>query len=339
MALLFVGWCLPASCAERLIVGGVSLSDSTPVPSQDFSALAVAARAAASALSNVGGQRAADPVASGNGARSRSRSGGFLWQIKARRIVTAALYSHPAGSEAPRLLRAGERRRSTPQQVERFSTWMHSESKAVEMPGRTAREGCDCSRSGGRVVKLKISKLDAARRQIETAIVLYFHEADPVSIHTLSAAAHGILLGLSRASPEPTAKMIYDALLERVKPEFHRTFNAVFRESQNFFKHADRDHDAVLERFTHFQTEVILLDACAAYRRLSGESVPLLNLFWARAAATWAREAIIHDVPAEVLDGWAGMSKMEFFAQMLPIAYQSAIGAGGQQRRELDKLV
>jgi len=40
--------------------------------------------------------------------------------------------------------------------------------------------------------KLKISKLDAAKRQLETAIRLYFNEADPVSVHTLAGAAHTI---------------------------------------------------------------------------------------------------------------------------------------------------
>ncbi len=37
--------------------------------------------------------------------------------------------------------------------------------------------------------KIKISKLDAARRQLITAIRLYFNHGDIVSVHTLSAAA------------------------------------------------------------------------------------------------------------------------------------------------------
>ena len=40
---------------------------------------------------------------------------------------------------------------------------------------------------------LKVSKLDAAKRQLETAIRLYFSNGDPVSIHTLVAAAYAIL--------------------------------------------------------------------------------------------------------------------------------------------------
>ena len=40
--------------------------------------------------------------------------------------------------------------------------------------------------------KLPITKLDAARRQLETAIPLWFQDADPVSVHTLVMAADGI---------------------------------------------------------------------------------------------------------------------------------------------------
>jgi hypothetical protein len=34
--------------------------------------------------------------------------------------------------------------------------------------------------------KIKISKLEAARRQLDTAIRLYFMESDSVSVHTLA---------------------------------------------------------------------------------------------------------------------------------------------------------
>jgi hypothetical protein len=34
------------------------------------------------------------------------------------------------------------------------------------------------------VKEFKVSKLDAAKRQLETAIRLYFSDGDPVSIHT-----------------------------------------------------------------------------------------------------------------------------------------------------------
>jgi hypothetical protein len=40
---------------------------------------------------------------------------------------------------------------------------------------------------------LTISKLDAAKRQLETVIRLYFSNGDPVAIHTLTGAAHTVV--------------------------------------------------------------------------------------------------------------------------------------------------
>jgi hypothetical protein len=39
----------------------------------------------------------------------------------------------------------------------------------------------------------RITKLDAAIRQLDTAITLWFTEADTISIHTLACSAHQII--------------------------------------------------------------------------------------------------------------------------------------------------
>ena len=41
--------------------------------------------------------------------------------------------------------------------------------------------------------KISISKLDAACRQLDCAIELWFADGDPVSIHTLACASHQII--------------------------------------------------------------------------------------------------------------------------------------------------
>src|SRR5205814_1397104 len=48
--------------------------------------------------------------------------------------------------------------------------------------------------------KIPITKLEAARRQIETAITLWFSESDPVSIHTLVSAAHRLVYDINSKS-------------------------------------------------------------------------------------------------------------------------------------------
>jgi hypothetical protein len=41
--------------------------------------------------------------------------------------------------------------------------------------------------------KIVVTKLDAARRQLKTAIKLWFEDGDPVAIHTLIVAAYEII--------------------------------------------------------------------------------------------------------------------------------------------------
>ena len=41
-----------------------------------------------------------------------------------------------------------------------------------------------------KVPMIRVSKLDAARRQPDAAIKLWFADGDEVSVHTLAAAAH-----------------------------------------------------------------------------------------------------------------------------------------------------
>lgn len=45
---------------------------------------------------------------------------------------------------------------------------------------------------------MQITKLDAARRQLKTAIRLWFSDDDPVSIYALTYAAHEVLHDLHR---------------------------------------------------------------------------------------------------------------------------------------------
>ena len=42
----------------------------------------------------------------------------------------------------------------------------------------------------------KVPKLDAAKRQLRTGIILFFEDADTVSVHTLTSAAQELLRDL-----------------------------------------------------------------------------------------------------------------------------------------------
>jgi argininosuccinate synthase len=48
-----------------------------------------------------------------------------------------------------------------------------------------------------------VTKIEAARRQLNTAIELWFNDGDPVSIHTLASSAHQIIHDLNRRNKGP----------------------------------------------------------------------------------------------------------------------------------------
>jgi hypothetical protein len=79
-----------------------------------------------------------------------------------------------------------------------------------------------------------------------------------------------------------------------------------------------------------------MLDSVAAYRRLTGEFPPLMDVFWPRAAVTWAREAIpvVQEFDAVERDRLAAMNRPAFFAWVLPVAHASASGHRGSPSPE-----
>jgi len=112
-----------------------------------------------------------------------------------------------------------------------------------------------------------VTKLDAARRQLRTAVRMFFERRDPISIHTLTMAAHGILHDLAKA--KGITSYLKDS--DYIKPEYRREWIRILHEPQNFFKHADQDSDpnAVIE-FKPELTVFSLLDALKLYRELTG---------------------------------------------------------------------
>jgi hypothetical protein len=160
---------------------------------------------------------------------------------------------------------------------------------------------------------LKISKLDAARRQLETAILLYFNEADPVSIHTLTAAAHEILRDLSLHIDSP---MLLERSFEHLPEELRNKIHNAMRQPQNFFKHADRDPQESFE-FVPGMTEWILVDGMGKYFELTGERTLILRTYdaWFGARHSEFSKHIPLDAPIQkARKEVRTMSRMEFFS-------------------------
>ncbi len=111
---------------------------------------------------------------------------------------------------------------------------------------------------------VKLTKLEAARRQIESAVWLWFVGDDHVSVHALAAAAHRLLLELA-AIREESAWPYSSAYLPStpVPPRRVDPSDAVM-----FFKYAKKDETYEL---SEQWTELYLFDAIMAYSSLVDE--------------------------------------------------------------------
>ncbi len=123
---------------------------------------------------------------------------------------------------------------------------------------------------------IHISKIDAAKRQLEIAIGLFLNNSDPVSIHTLALSAHTLLRDLSKQ--QGLKSLIKDEMYEDVREEQKKRFIKMISEATNFFKHADNDPEKLL-KFYIDQTEFFLWDTCRMYYIITKESPPLIRLF------------------------------------------------------------
>lgn len=111
--------------------------------------------------------------------------------------------------------------------------------------------------------KIVVTKLEVARRQLRTAIRLWFQDADPVSVHTLAYAAYEIIHVLSEKRDKYRPTLIFDA--DMIKDEYVGDWNAKIRKSANFFKHANKDPDASLE-FMPSLTLLFIMGAASGLR-------------------------------------------------------------------------
>lgn len=124
---------------------------------------------------------------------------------------------------------------------------------------------------------MKVSKLDAARRQICTAIQLFMNGGDDIATHTLTAAAFRVTRDLCDAAElkdYSATKMIED----RVKPEYKDRIWKKLHESANFFKHANADPDEMHE-FNPEQTMFLIFLTILQYEGLTGEKIAQMIVF------------------------------------------------------------
>jgi hypothetical protein len=110
----------------------------------------------------------------------------------------------------------------------------------------------------------RITKRKAIRHLIHAAVRMIAAAEDPFAIHLVVQSADKLLIDLSKRLKKPLA---HD-WVEQIKDEYRSPLMAVFRETYNFLKHADKDHDEELHVGSIAESNILQLEPPRVCRRL-----------------------------------------------------------------------
>jgi len=116
--------------------------------------------------------------------------------------------------------------------------------------------------------KLNVSKLSAARTQLDCAIELWFLDKDDVSIHTLAAAAYQIIHDINEKRGGGR-DLIYNSAV--IKDEYRSMWVKLIKKPVNFFKHADNDSEGTIE-FSPFVSLLFMIFSLVGLRAVGEQT-------------------------------------------------------------------
>ena len=157
-----------------------------------------------------------------------------------------------------------------------------------------------------------ICKRDAAARQLDVAIKLWFNEDDTVAIHTLACSAYQIVHDLC-----PEEELLYRSPI--FKDEYRKEVIGRLKASYNFFKHADRDPNGVIE-FKPAANEAFMIFSIVGLGSLGiMPSIPraaFMIYFMVTTDSSHLNvkgKAVVKSIPEELIDAACSVSKAQFF--------------------------
>jgi hypothetical protein len=143
-----------------------------------------------------------------------------------------------------------------------------------------------------------ITKIEAAKRQLEVAIKLHFEGVDRLSCYALAVASREITDALF----EKRRNVIFQRDLARlgelrfsfreeidliVKPEHIKEVRILHRKLQNFLKHADKDHDKVIDEVDAKNVAIAIMTAVRNYSLIDMTWTPAMSIFFTWYAVTY----------------------------------------------------
>jgi hypothetical protein len=138
-----------------------------------------------------------------------------------------------------------------------------------------------------------ITKLDAAERQLNTSIRLFFENRDHLSSYALTAASREITDDLIEkksgeifqresarlGDPMKVRLSFREEFRDRIKEEYYKKALTLLRQWQNFLKHADNDPDCEMDDLSPEQLALNIMFACWNFRLLANRTTEEMTKF------------------------------------------------------------
>jgi hypothetical protein len=177
--------------------------------------------------------------------------------------------------------------------------------------------------------KIQISKIEAAKRQLDCAIDLWFRGKDEVSIHTLLVASYRVIYDINKKHGT-LHEAVYDTPV--IKEEYKKEWVKMIAEPSNFFKHADRDPEGQIEFYPVINT-MFMLHAVTGLASLKEPPSVLLRILsiWLfvhepRFLSPVGLEFFKRGIPDTEVAHLRPLSKQEFLETMLKVAADHEAG-------------
>ena len=176
---------------------------------------------------------------------------------------------------------------------------------------------------------IRVSKLNAARRQLDCAIELWFADKDEVSIHALAAAAHQIIHDINQK--KGGGELLFDSAI--IKDEYRSKWISILKKAMNFFKHAGKDAEEILE-FPPISSEAFMLFSIMGLEKIGEPANDTEKAFldWLafhrpELMTETFRKVIEERIPVEHLREIRSLSKSEFFESIMRARAESRYGS------------
>jgi len=117
---------------------------------------------------------------------------------------------------------------------------------------------------------IKVNKIEAAQRQIDSAIRLLFDNEDPIAVHTLTMAGFRILRDIAEKHNSNINKVAQSF----IRPGKEGKFWGSMQTFANFLKHAKTDPDGRIDNIQEEVNDSILLLASLYYQDLGYQFTP-----------------------------------------------------------------